>query len=80
MITFENIVLIITKMTLTLSSLCLVLLVRPGGYTVNLSVIDFYKVIEKLTSCLQIQEFDFLKQTVDYSTSSSRCSPRCERK
>ena len=34
---------------LTLSPLCLLLLVRPGDYIVNLCVFYFYKLIKKLT-------------------------------
>ena len=39
------------------SLLCLLLLVRPGGYTVNLCGFYFYKLIGKLTASLQLQEF-----------------------
>ena len=39
------------------SLLCLLLLVRPGGYTVNLCAFYFYNLIGKLTASLQLQEF-----------------------
>ena len=39
------------------SLLFLLLLTRPGGYTVNLFSFYFYKLIGKLTSSLQLQEF-----------------------
>ena len=39
------------------SPLCLLLLVRPGGYTVNLCAFYFCKLIGKLTASLQLQEF-----------------------
>ncbi len=53
----ENIALIIITIPLTLSPLCLLLLVRLGDYTVNLYVFYFYKLIGKLTASFQIQEF-----------------------
>jgi hypothetical protein len=46
----ENIALIIKTIPLTLSPLCLLLLVRLGGYTVNLCVFYFYTLIGKLTA------------------------------
>ena len=46
----ENIVLIIITIPLTLSPLYLLLLVRLGGYTVNLCSFYFYKFIGKLTA------------------------------
>ncbi len=53
----ENIALIIITTPPLPSFLCLLLLVRPGDYTVNLCVIYFYKLIGKLTSSLNLQEF-----------------------
>ena len=54
----DNIVLIIiTTPLIMLSPLCLILLVRLGGYKVNLCVFYFYKLIGKLTASLQLQEF-----------------------
>ena len=53
----ENITLIIITIPLTLSPLYLLLLLRLGGYPVNLCVFYFYKLIEKLTTSLQFQEF-----------------------
>ena len=53
----ENIALIIITTPPLPSLLCLLLLVRPGGYTVNLYTFYFYKIIGKLTSSLQLQEF-----------------------
>ena len=41
----------------TLCPLCLLLLVRLGGSTVNLCAFYFFKLIGKLTSSLQLQEF-----------------------
>ncbi len=42
---------------LTPSPLCLLLLVRLGGYVVNFCAFHFYKLIGKLTASLQLQEF-----------------------
>ena len=53
----ENIALIIITIPPPVSPLCLLLLVRPGGYKVNLCDFYFYKVIGKLTASLQLQEF-----------------------
>ena len=53
----ENIALIIITTPPLPSPLCLLLLVRPGGYTVNLCAFYFYKLIGKLTAFLQFQEF-----------------------
>ena len=59
----ENIALIIITIPLTLSPLLLLLLFRLGGYTVNLCVFYFYKIIGKLTvfftsSGVQVVESD----------------------
>ena len=53
----ENIALIIITIPRLASPLCLLLLVRPVGYTVNLCAFYFYKLIGKLTASLQLQEF-----------------------
>jgi len=54
--------------------LCLLLLVRLGGYIVNLSDFYSYRLIGKL---LQLQEFSFHNQPVeDSSTFSTRRSSR----
>jgi len=72
---YEHTVKIIIIVPLTLSPLCLLLLVRLGGYTVNLCSIYFYNLIGKLTVSLQLQEFSFHNLTVDSSTSTVRRSP-----
>jgi hypothetical protein len=61
----------------TLYHLCLLLLVRLGGYIVNLSDFYTYRLIGKLTAFLQLQEFSLRNLTVDTSTSAARPSPRC---
>ena len=53
----ENITLIIITGPLRPSHLCLLLLVRLTGYTVNLYTFYFYRIIGKLTASLQLQEF-----------------------
>jgi hypothetical protein len=63
----DNIVQAIIIGPLTLSPLCLLLLVRLGGYIVNLCVFCFDKVIGKLTSFLQLQEFRLCNPTVSCS-------------
>jgi hypothetical protein len=45
------------------------------SYTVNMFTFTFYRLIGKLTAFLQLQEFSFLNQTVDSSTSAERRSP-----
>ena len=72
----ENIELIIITGLLTLSPLCLLLLVRLTGYTVNLCAFDFYNLIGKLTAFLQLQDFSMHNPTVTSSTSSVWCSSR----
>jgi hypothetical protein len=44
------------------------LLTRHGGYIVKLCTFYFYKVIGKLTSSLQFQEFSLLNITVPQQT------------
>jgi hypothetical protein len=63
---------------LTLSPLCLLLLVRLGVYTVNLCAFYFYKLIGKLTAFLQLQEFSLRNLPVDSSTSAARRSPHSQ--
>jgi hypothetical protein len=70
---YREVIMIITGV-LTLSPLFLLLLVRLVGYTVNLSVFYFYKLIGKLTAFLQLQEFSMRNPTVTSSTSNARCS------
>jgi hypothetical protein len=54
--------------------LCLLLLVRLGGYIANLSDFYSYRLIGKLTAFLQLQEFCQRNQTVDSSTTAARLS------
>ena len=63
------------KASLKLYHLSLLLLVRLGGYIVNLSDFYSYSLIGKLTAFLQIQEFNLRNLTVDTSTSAVRSSP-----
>ena len=58
-----------------LSPLCLILLVRLGGYTVNLWAFYFYKLTGKLTATLQLQEFILRNMTVISSTTNVWPSP-----
>ena len=44
------------------------LLIRQGGYIVKLCAFYFYKVIRKLTSSLQFQQFSLLNITVPQQT------------
>jgi hypothetical protein len=66
----ESIELTTTITLLTLYYLCLLLLVRLGGYILNLSEFYSYRLIGKLTSFLQLQEFSLNNQTVDFFTST----------
>ena len=72
MIKYGNIALTKTITLLTLYHLCLLLLVRLGGYIVNLSDFYSYRLIGKLTAFLQLQEFSLRKPTVTSSTSTVR--------
>jgi hypothetical protein len=54
---FDSIALTIIIVPLTLSPLCLLLLVRPGVYIVNWCAFYSYRLIGKLTAFLQLQEF-----------------------
>jgi hypothetical protein len=71
----ENIALTIITIHPMLSPLCLLLLVRLGGYIVNLCDFYFYKLIGKLTAFLQLQEFSLRNMTVDNSTTAAQRSP-----
>ena len=72
LIKYGNITLNITTILLVLSPFKLyLLLVRLGGYTVNLSDFYSYRLIGKLTVFLQIQEFSLCNLPVDSSTSTS---------
>jgi hypothetical protein len=74
LIKYGNIVLTTTTGHRVWYHLYLLLLVRLGGYIVNLS--DFYsdRVIGKLTAFLHLQEFSLRKPTVVSSTSAVRLS------
>jgi hypothetical protein len=67
----KNIELTTTITLLTLYHLCLLLLVRLGGYIVNLSDFYSYTIIGKLTVFLEFQEFSLHKLTVTSSTSTT---------
>jgi hypothetical protein len=64
------------KTLLTLYHLFLLLLVRLGGYIVNLSDFYSYRLIGKLTDFFQLQEFTFRNMIVTSSTSAARRSLR----
>jgi hypothetical protein len=68
---------VLAKITILrmLSPLYLLLIVRLGDYKVNLCNFYFYKLIGKLTAFLQLQEFSFRIQTVDFSTTATQRSP-----
>ncbi len=74
LIRYANIVLTITTGHRVRYHLCLLLLVHQTGYTVNLSDLYSYRIIGKLTSSVQIQEFCQRNQIVDSTTSSARLS------
>jgi hypothetical protein len=66
---YDSISLIIIIVPLTISPLCLLLLVRLGVYTVNLCVFYFYKLIGKVTVFFQLhREFSWLNLPVTSST------------
>jgi hypothetical protein len=71
----ENIALTIITILRMLSPLCLILLIRPGGYIVTFCSFYFYNLIEKLTAFLQFQEFSLRNQPVVSSTIAARRSP-----
>ena len=62
MIKYGNITLTTTITLLPLYHLCLLLLVRLGGYIVDLSDFYSYRLIRKLTAFLQLQEFQLAQQ------------------
>ena len=66
MIKYGNIALTTTITLLTLYHLCLLFLVRLGGYRVNLSDFYSYRLIGKLTVFLQLQEFSMHKLLYSY--------------
>ncbi len=70
LIEYGNIVLTIITIPLTQSPLCLLLLVRLGGYIVDSLDCYSYSIIGKLTVFLQSQEFILLNMTVDFSIST----------
>jgi hypothetical protein len=72
LIKYGNIVLTTTTGHQVRYHLCLLLLVRPAGYIVNLSDFYSYSLIGKLTAFLQLQEFSLRNQIVDFSTSAAR--------
>ncbi len=72
---YDSIVLIMIIVPLTLSPLCLLLLVRLGAYTANLCAFYFYKLIGKLTAFLQLQEFSLHNLPVVSSTTAAQPSP-----
>ena len=72
----ENIALtIIITIRLIIYPLCLLSLVRLGGYIVKLCDFYFYKLIGKLTAFLQLQEFSLRNLPVPSSTTAARRSP-----
>jgi hypothetical protein len=71
----EKIALTIITIPLTLSPLCLPLLVRLGVYIVNLCAFYSYRLVGKLTAFLQLQEFSLRNQTVVSSSTAVRRSP-----
>ena len=72
---YDHTVLTILIVPLTLSPLFLLLLVRLGGYIVNLCAFYFYKLIGKLTAFLQLQEFSLRNLPVASSITAARRSP-----
>ena len=74
LIKYANIALTTTIIHLTLYHLCLLLLVRLGGYIVKLSDFYSYRLIGKLTAFLHLQELRLCNPPVDYSTSTVRLS------
>ncbi len=74
LIKYGNIALTIITIYRAQSPLCLLLLVRLGGYIVNSLHCYSYRLIGKLTAFLQLQELSLRNMTVDYSTSAARRS------
>jgi hypothetical protein len=80
LIKYGNIVLTTTTGHRVRYHLYLILIVRVGGYIVNLSDLYSDRLIGKLTAFLQLQEFSLRKQTkVASSTSAVRLSSRSSR-
>ncbi len=75
----ENITPTIIITPLTLSPFCLLLLVRLGGYIVNLCDFYSYRLIGKLTVILQLQEFILRNMTVSSFTTSTRLPHVCHK-
>jgi hypothetical protein len=69
-----NIALTTTTIHRVRHHLCLLLLVRLGGYIVNLSDFYSYRLIGKLTAFLQLQEFSLRNLPVTSSTTAARLS------
>ncbi len=76
LIKYGNITLTTTTIHRLRYHLCLLLLVRLGGYIANLSDFYSYRLIGKLTAFLQLQEFGLLNIPVDSSTFAVRPSLR----
>jgi hypothetical protein len=74
LIKYGNIVLTTTTGRRVRYHLCLLLLLRVGGYIVNLLDFYSYRFIEKLTAFLKLQEFSQRYPTVVSSTSTARIS------
>jgi hypothetical protein len=71
LIKYGNIVLTETTGHRVRYHLYLLLLVRLGGYIVNLSDIYSYRLIGKLTAFLQLQEFSLRNLPVEDSSTSA---------
>jgi hypothetical protein len=74
LIKYGNIVLTTTTDHRVWYHLCLLFLVRLGGYIVHLSDFYSYRIIGKLTDFLQVQEFSLHHSPVTSSTSAARLS------
>jgi hypothetical protein len=74
LIRYTNIVLTTTTGLRGRYHLCLLFLVHQAGYIVNLSDFYSYRLIGKLTSSLQLQEFCQRNQIVDSTTTAARLS------
>ncbi len=74
LIKYGNIVLTTTTGHRVRYHIYLLLIVRLGGYIVNLSDFYYYRIIGKLTAFLQVQEFSLRQPTVFSSTSAARLS------
>jgi hypothetical protein len=74
LIKYGNIAMTLITIHRAQSPLCMLLLVRLGGYIVNSLDSYSYRLIGKLTAFLQLQEFSLRNPPVDYSTSDARRS------